>query len=160
VAGLSDLKLSYRLYMKAYRYRSFDWGPGARLDKRLSECRVAAITTAALHAPHQKPFDESFKGGDFSYRVIEQGSDLAALRVSHKSDAFDASGIEADRNLTLPLDRLDELAAEGRIGSVAPRHFSFMGSIPAPGRLIAQTAPEVARILREDGVDAVVLTPV
>jgi hypothetical protein len=35
-----------------------------------------------------------------------------------------------------------------------------MGSIAAPGRLIAQTAPEVARILLEDTVDAVLLTPV
>jgi len=47
-----------------------------------------------------------------------------------------------------------------QLGSVAPRHFSFMGSIAALGRLIAQTAPEVAQILLEDKVDAVLLTPV
>ena len=52
------------------------------------------------------------------------------------------------------------LAQEGVIGSVAPRHFSLMGSIAAPGRLIAETAPEVARMLLEDQVDAVLLTPV
>jgi hypothetical protein len=35
-----------------------------------------------------------------------------------------------------------------------------MGSIAAPGRLIANTAPDVARMLLEDAVDAVLLTPV
>jgi hypothetical protein len=60
----------------------------------------------------------------------------------------------------LPLDRLKSLAAERIIGTVAPRHFSFMGSIAAPGRLIAQTAPEVAQILLEDKVHAVLLTRV
>lgn len=60
----------------------------------------------------------------------------------------------------LPLHRLKELAEKGAIGSVAPRHFSFTGSITAPGRMIAETAPEVARMLLEDEVDAVLLTPV
>ncbi len=52
------------------------------------------------------------------------------------------------------------VAGGGAIGGVAGRHFSFQGSVPAPGRLVKQTAPEVAARLREDGVDAVLLTPV
>jgi hypothetical protein len=35
-----------------------------------------------------------------------------------------------------------------------------MGSITAPGRLITNSAPEVSRLLLEDAVDAVLLTPV
>jgi hypothetical protein len=35
-----------------------------------------------------------------------------------------------------------------------------MGSITAPGRLLKETAPEVARKLKEDGADWVLLTPV
>ncbi len=45
---------------------------------------------------------------------------------SHKSDAFDASGIEADKNLALPVDDLREMVREGKLGSVNARHFSFM----------------------------------
>jgi D-proline reductase (dithiol) PrdB len=86
--------------------------------------------------------------------------DLSTLRIAHRSDAFDVRGIETDKNLAIPLDRLKSLAREGVIGEVAPRHFSFMGSIAAPGRLIARTAPEVARALLDDAVDAVLLTPV
>jgi D-proline reductase (dithiol) PrdB len=69
-------------------------------------------------------------------------------------------GITSDKNLALPLDRLKSPAEDGVIGSVAPRHCSFMASIVAPGRLIANTAPEVARMLLEDAVDVVLLTPV
>ena len=160
MARLSDLKLSYRLYMKAYRYRQFNWRPGASLTKPLSECRVAVVTTAAFYRPDQDRFDESVKGGDFSFRVIPFDTDLSTLRIRQKSDAFDAAGLKADKNLALPLDRLRELAREGSIGSVAERHFSFRGSIPAPGRLLAKTAPEVAAMLKEDHVDVVLLTPV
>ena len=160
MAHLSDLKLTYRIYMAAYRYRQFDWRPGAVLNKPLNESRVAVVTTAAFYRPDQRAFDESVKGGDWSYRELPRDVDLASLRIGHKSDAFDHAGVEADKNLALPLDRLRELAAQGAIGEPAPRHFSLMGSIPAPGRLMDQSAPEVAAMLRDDRVDAVLLTPV
>lgn len=160
MASLTDLPLKYRLFMRTYRYRSVDWRPGASLKKPLSEARVAAITTAAYHTPDQLPFDESIRGGDCSFRTIPLDVDLGSLRIAHRSDAFDHRGIEADKNLALPLDRLRELAGERQIGSAAPRHFSFMGSIPAPGRLVSGTAPEVVKLLRDDGVDGVLLTPV
>jgi D-proline reductase (dithiol) PrdB len=160
VARLCDLKLAYRLFMEAYPYRRVDWRPGAKLEKPLSEARVAVVTTAAFYLPDQPPFDTSILGGDYSYRVIPSETDLSTLRIAHRSDAFDITGIEADKNLALPLDRLRSLAEERVIGSVAPRHLSFMGSIVAPGRLIAKTAPEAAEMLREDAVDAVLLTPV
>ena len=146
--------------MKAYRYRRFDWPPGACLTKPLSQCRVAAATTAGFYRPDQEAFDESLKGGDVSFRVIPSDTNLSTLRIGQKSDAFDSAGIETDKNLALPLDRLRELALEGSIGSVADCHFSFTGSITAPGRLVARTAPEVAAMLKQDQVDAVLLTPV
>lgn len=160
MAKISDLKLAYRLFMQAYPYRRVDWRPGARLARPLEEARVAIVTTAAFYTPNQQAFDTSIKGGDWSYRTLDANVDLATLRIAHRSDAFDACGLEADKNLALPLERLKALAGDRVIGEVAPRHFSFMGSIAAPGRLIAQTAPEVARALREDSVDAVLLTPV
>ncbi len=160
MAKISDLKLPYQVFMKAYPYRRVDWHPGASLKKPLREARVAVVTTAAYFRPDQPPFDTSIRGGDYSYRVIPVDTDLSTLGIAHKSDAFDIRGITSDRNLALPLDRLKSLAEDGVIGSVAPRHFSLMGSIAAPGRLIANTAPEVARMLLEDAVDAVLLTPV
>jgi D-proline reductase (dithiol) PrdB len=85
---------------------------------------------------------------------------VSTLRIGQSSDAFDHSGIEADRNITLPLDRLRELIDAGIVGSSAPRHFSIMGSIIAPAKLINESAPEIARKLNEDQVDGVLLAPV
>ncbi len=160
MARLSDLKPKYRVFMQTYRYRSVDFGGGARLSRPIEQARVALVTTAGFHLPDQEPFDESVRGGDDSFRIIPADADVSQLRSSHRSDAFDHAGIEADPNVALPLERLRELAAEGRIGGVAPRHLSFMGSITAPARLIRQTAPQAAELLRADGVEAVVLTPV
>ena len=145
--------------MRAYKYRTHDWRPGAVLRKPLLETRIAVVTTAAFHLPDQTPFDESVKGDDFSYREIPADADLFSMGVAHKSDAFDASGIEADENLALPLKDLRDMVRDGEVGSANARHFSFMGSIPAPERLVSQTAPEVAAMLAEDGADAVLLTP-
>ncbi len=160
MAGLADLKLKYRILMKTYSYRSYDWSPGAVLKKPLWEARLAVVTTAAFHLPDQPAFDESIKGGDVSYRTISVDDDLDSLMIAHKSDAFDPAGIEADKNLALPIIGLLELVKEKKLGSINERHFSFMGSILAPGRLVAYTAPEVAEALQEDEVDAVLLTPV
>lgn len=160
MARLSDLKLAYRLFVQAYPYRHIDWRPGAALAKPLGAARIALVTTAGFSLPDQPPFDPSIRGGDWSFREIPAEADISTLRIGQTSDAFDHSGIEADRNVALPMDRLKELAAEGFVGSVAPRHFSLMGSLSAPGRLIAKSAPEIADRLVHDGVDAVFLTPV
>ncbi len=160
MAQLSDLKLKYRFYMQTYSYRQIDWRPGAQLRKPLSESKIAVVTSAAFYGAGQKPFDPSVRGGDYSYREIPEDVALETLRIGHKSDAFDHTGIERDKNLALPLDRLRELRQEGLIGDVSKRHYSLMGSITAPARLVSNTAPEIARGLLEDAVDAVLLTPV
>jgi D-proline reductase (dithiol) PrdB len=111
-------------------------------------------------APGDVPFDQSVRGGDFSFRVIPADTDLQALEEHHRSDSFSHEGLEADRNMGLPLDRLDELAADGTIGEVAPRHISLMGSITAPGRLVKHTLPAIADLLAADRVDVALLVPV
>jgi D-proline reductase (dithiol) PrdB len=68
--------------------------------------------------------------------------------------------VQSDPNLAFPLDRLHELVRDGVIGRAARRHVSFMGSITAPGRMTKESAPEVTRLLVDDGVDAALLVPV
>ncbi len=159
VATLSDLSFKNRIFMAAYRYRRLDPVPFTVPRRPLSSARVALVSTGAVHLPEQVPFDELFKGGDFSFREIPGDVDVSRLRVAHKSDAFDQAGFLEDRNLGFPLDRLREMAARGEIGSLSGRHLSFMGSITAPGRLISETAPAAAELLAGDGVDVAILVP-
>ena len=160
MARLADLTLKHRLFMRAYRYRSIDCSPGAHLTKPLAESKLALVTTAALHLPEQPPFDPEIRGGDHSFRELPGNVDVSRLKIAHNSSAFDQTGAWKDRNLVFPLDRLREMQTAGEVGALNRRHFSFMGSITAPGRLIQESAPAVAQMLLEDKVDAALLVPV
>lgn len=162
MATYGEMILKYRLFMKAYPFARYAINPVpcAQLNKPLNLARVALVTTAGLHTPEQPGFDHAVKGGDTSFREIPNTATTATLIESHKSAAFDHSGVEADRNLAFPLDRFREIVARGVIGGLNHRHFSFMGSITKPESLIGETAPRVAKKLREDGVDVAFLTPI
>ena len=162
MATYDEMSLAVRLIMKSYPFRRYriDPVPCASLSKPLREARVALVTTAGLHTPEQPSFDHSIKMGDSSFREIPNTVEISSLVESHRSGSFDHAGIESDRNLAFPLERFRELVARGEVGQLNHRHFSFMGSIVGPRKLIKETAPEVARLLRQDKVDAVLLTPV
>jgi len=162
MATYREMSLYVRLFMKSYplgRY-AVDPVPCAPLRQPLKKARIAVVTSAGLHTTEQPEFDHSIKLGDTSFREIAGDVDANDLIESHESDSFDHAGVEADRNLVFPLERLREMHAAGEIGDIARRHFSFMGSLINPRQLIDETAPEVARRLRADGVDACLLTPV
>lgn len=160
MASLDELSWKDRTLLRVYRYRRIDPVPWTALARPLAACRVALVTTAGLTAPGQPAFDAGMRGGDFSYRVLDRDLDVASLRDSHRSHAFDHGDLDADPNIAFPLDRLRELAARGAVAEVAPRHLSFMGSITAPGRLVRQTAPEAADLLVRDHVDVALLVPI
>ena len=160
MAELGDLPLRIRAFLRVYQWRRIDPVPWSPMRKRLAESNVAVISTAGLVALGQPPFDNARRGGDPTFREIRDNTDVSKLIDTHRSESFDHHGIQVDPNLGLPLDRLHELRNEKVIGTANRRHFSFMGSITAPGRLIAESAPEVARKLVEDGVDVALLVPV
>ena len=161
MASMFKLDNLYRFFMKAYPVKSYGGRPpNTPLHKELNQCRVALITTAGLHLEEQTPYDDRIIDGDCSYREIPNTIETQDLALGHRSKAFDSSGTETDINLVLPLDRFRELEAEGKIGSLNYRHFSFMGSITKPKPLIEKTAPEVAQMLKSDEVDVAFLTPV
>ncbi len=130
--------------------------PWTPLRKPLTACRVALITTAGVHLDSDPPFDLDSREGDPTFRRIPGEVDPRRLRISHAH--YDSRDAERDVNVVFPIERLRELAAEGRIGAVAPVHYGF-GWIRAVDRLVRDTAPRVARELLEARVDAVVLTP-
>jgi D-proline reductase (dithiol) PrdB len=160
VAELHELPLSIRVFLKAYRWRTIDPLPWAVPRKPLHAARVALVSTAGLVLPSQPPFDDAMKGGDWSYREIPDTAAVTTLVECHRSKTFDRAGIDADANLAFPLDRLHELVRLQAVGAANRRHFSLMGSITAPGRLVRESAPAVARALVDDDVDAVLLIPI
>ena len=160
MGNVAEFSLGLRLFLAGYRWRKVSPIPWAPLPKPVAESRVALVSTAGLVMPGQEPFDDRKRGGDTSLRELAGDVEVSALVETHRSEAFDHEGIRRDPNLALPLDRLREMAAEGRVGAVNHRHFSFMGSVTAPGRLVKESAPEAAAALVADAVDVALLVPV
>lgn len=121
----------------------------------LNKATVALLTSAGL----QRPGEKGWGIGDQSFRVFDK--DERNLMSTHLSPNFDKSGFTADINVAFPLDRLEEMAKEGVIGAVAPRHLSFMGAQDETMTTIRMdTGPAAAKLLLDDGVDVLLLTPV
>ena len=125
-------------------------------NKDLSRSKLALVTTTGLHLRVDKPFE----GGDPSYRAIPSDSSPSDVIQSHASIGFDHTGFYRDINLAFPLERLLELVEQGTLGGVAPNYYSFMGAQRDPSKIIDETAPEVARRLKSEEADAVLLVPI
>src|SRR5690242_5267189 len=132
-----------------------DSAPFTRLRRPLSESRLALVTTAGIHLRGDTPFT----GGDQSFRAIPANTPAADIVQSHSSIGFDRTAFQRDINVVFPIDRVREFVARGEIGSLGQTYFSFMGAQRPPyDRLLQETGPEVARRLRDEGVEVVFLT--
>ncbi len=127
----------------------------------LSGARIGLVSTGGVHHIDQSPFrrkDES-PHGDGSFRRLDLARPRNAFAITH--DWYDHRDAERDLNLVLPAERLRELAADGVIGALHPVAAGLMGHVEGKEevRLEFETAPAVAALFREEGVDAVLLVP-
>jgi len=121
---------------------------------KLSEATVAVVSTAALHHEDQTNFAATETG----YRVLK--NNLRDYQTGQWSPNFDSLGFAADFNTIIPLDRLDELAKQGVIGKVSDIHLSYAGSQYDLSAVRMDSGPAGAKLLKDAGVDVVLLTPV
>lgn len=140
--------------------------PWTPLARPLDRCRFGLVTTAGLyHEGHQPPFDVERERreptwGDPSFRVLPTDIEQEEIGASHLH--INTDDVLADVNILLPIHRFQELAAAGRIGSLAQNAYSFMGYQGFPADTDAWRdvyGPQVAEQLRADQVDCVLLTP-
>jgi D-proline reductase (dithiol) PrdB len=126
--------------------------PWAPLEKPLSACTVALISTGGVHLRSDPPFNPN---SDPTFRVIPKEALPVDLAISHQ--AYDRTDALQDINLVFPLERLRELESEHVIGRLAEQHYGFglMGS--AKGLMPA--IKEVAARIRDAGVDLALLVP-
>ena len=124
------------------------------LGKPLREARVMIVTSAGVHLDTQPPFNHP---NDMTFRRIPHATPPEHLRPSHPTPVRRPG--EQDINVVFPYQRLEELAAEGFIGSVAEYHLSLLGSIKLLRQLVTDLAPRMAADARAAGVDLALHTP-
>ena len=133
---------------------SFDSSPWTAFEKPLSEARIALLSTGGVYV---RDAQEPFIDDDPSYRVIPSTTPASELAIFHEH--YDTSNAEKDINVIFPIERLREIEGDKRIGSITEKSFGFMGYIIGDNipRLMEETAPEAARMLLEEGVDAALI---
>ena len=126
------------------------WAP---VTKPLNEMVIALATAAGVHRTDQERFNLA---GDFTFREIPDDTPEEELMVTH--GGYDNSDVNKDINCMFPIDRLHELREEGFIKACAPTHAGFMGGGGNIEKFTNETGPEVAQMLKDEGVDAAILT--
>lgn len=126
------------------------WAP---VTKPLNEMKIAIASAAGVHLKSDKRFNLA---GDFTFRLVPGDTPSSELMVSH--GGYDNSDVNKDINCMFPIDRLRELAKEGYIKAIAETNVGFMGGGGDQEKFKNETGPKIAKILKDEGVDGVILT--
>lgn len=151
---------------------TYDDGPFTPLSKPLSTTRLSLLTSSGhfVAGNDPQPFGienmtqaqaieriDDFLREPPTLSAIPADIDPAYLRVRH--GGYDICAALQDANVAFPLALLRELVAEGKLGALADKAYSFVGAC-AQTPLVKRTAPQWAEILKEQQTDAVLLVPV
>ena len=136
--------------------------PFTPLAKPLRASRFALVTTAGIHRKGTEPFDTEREKrepfwGDPTFRRIPRDVRQEEIGACHLHT--NNRDVLLDVNIALPVHRFAELEAESVIGSLAPTSYSFMGYQMNTSEWRERYAPEAAAQMKDEGVDAVLLTP-
>ncbi len=137
------------------------WAP---FEKRLSQARIALLTSAGLYLKSsQQSFDidgeqRNPEWGDPSWRSIPSDADATDIAVAHLHISH--ADILSDPEIALPARLLDQLVAEGVVGSATAEHISVMGY---QDRSLEgwqnRTVPALVARLRDLQADGLILAP-
>ena len=135
-----------RGHANPYRWATHEDAPFAPLAKPLSESRVALLTTAALTRDNLT-----------KVYCAQTEPPPAAMYTEHRSWDKKATHTR-DVESFLPIRRLREFAAAGRIGGLSPRFYGAPADF-SQRRTIEEHAPAVLDFCRADAIDVALLVP-
>ena len=140
-------------YSKPYKWISHQNVPFTKLKKPLPECRVALLTTTDL----KKLPGESAQERHLSRKVYAQPVNHAPEHFYTQDLQWDQESTHTDDNDSfMPINRLAECAADGKIGSASTRFYGVMTDY-SQSKTSKESAPQVLEFCKEDGVDALIL---
>ena len=134
-----------------------DFVPLARPRKPLSEARLTLISSCGVHSKSDRPLDVCHPFGDFRFRRVPSSArheDLIIHQLKYPHDDADL-----DINVVFPIERLQELAADGVLGGLTKNFFSFIGYNMDPEKFEATVAEGIARATLEERADLALLAP-
>ncbi len=140
-------------YPQPYTWACHDDSPFTLLKKPLSQCRVGMVTTAGKS---DSPLDK--EGRREQRELYALAATPPPSRMFTADLAWDKAATHTDDvESFLPLNRLAEYSANGRIGSVSPRFYGIPTDY-SQGKTSQRDAPQILEWAREDGVDVMLLS--
>lgn len=137
-------------YESDYVWATFPDVPFARLQKPLSQARIALITTAS-------PLDLGNRDADGVRHVWSGPVSPPPETLFTDNVAWDKESTHTDdRESYLPIAAVSTLVAEGAVGGIAAR-FHGVPTEYSQKKTMEQDAPAVLARIREDGADAALL---
>jgi len=140
-------------YGTPYRWAYNTEVPFAPLAKPLAQSRVGVVTTSSIDIGQEamdladRPPKRAYTAPAHPIPARQFTMDLAWDKVATHTDDVDTF---------LPLRRLDEFVAEGRVNSASPRFYGVPTEY-SQRKTTTIDAPDILQFCREDGVDVVVL---
>lgn len=126
--------------------------PWTPFTGKLEEAKVCLVSSAGVRPKTAPPFETD---GDTSYRMIP--GELRDADLAYDDAHYDHACADADLNCIFPLDRLHELAAEGKIAGVTKFHFAY--AFTTKLRVLKEdTFPRLVKEVESVHPDVVLLT--
>ena len=135
-----------------YVWSTYEDVPFAPMTKPLGTARIALLTTASL--PDLSNIDAAGRKQVWSAETATPPAGLVTDNVAWDKDSTHTRDPES----YLPIAAVDALAADGVVAGLT-RRFHGVPTTYSQRMTIEQDAPEILRRVRDDGADAVILTP-
>lgn len=125
--------------------------------KDLTKANIALITTGGIVPVNNPDRIQSASATRWGRYDISKLDRLAGGEFKTIHAGFDPAAADADPNVIMPVDAMKHYEKAGVIGKLHPWFYSTVGTGTTEGEA-ARMANEMIPFLREDGVDAIILT--
>ena len=150
-------KLRGEEYKTEYPMPEFDRVAPNPALKDVSKAKIALVTSGGIVPKGNPDHIESSSASKFGKYSLEGIDDLTRETHATAHGGYDPVYANEDADRVLPVDVLREMEKEGKIGSLHKYFYTTVGNGTAVASAKAFAA-EIARELKQDGVDAVILT--
>jgi D-proline reductase (dithiol) PrdB len=132
--------------------------PLAALQAPLGRSRMTLISSCGVHLKTDRPLDVCHPFGDFSFRRVPSSAKQDQLIIHQLKYPHDDADL--DINVVFPIERLQELVGEKRLGGLTDNFFSFIGYNMDPERFERTVARGIAdAVVNEEKADVALLVP-
>jgi D-proline reductase (dithiol) PrdB len=131
--------------------------PLAPLHKPLRDCRLTFVSTAGVQLKGSVPLDTVHPIGDYTFRRVPSTARPADLEIHQIK--YPTVGAHRDLNVIFPIERLQELVAEGVIGGLTASFFTFIGYNMDPDRVERDLAVSIADAVEDEEADIALMCP-